>query len=102
LGRIVGPNQESAMKRPFSERLEAYPELKEYMEKMLDIVENTEGTLEKADDAELQVVENMRKIGATALQQWAVQQGQAVESQWTKEHPTALKHGKKKSTGKQP
>ena len=90
------------MKKSFSERLESYPELKEHVERMLDIVENTAGTVEKADDAEIQVVENMRKIGATALQQWAAQQEKAIESKWTKEHPTALKHGKKKSIGEQP
>jgi hypothetical protein len=89
------------MRRPFSERLEAYPELKEHIERMLDVVENTERTADRADDAEIQVVENMRKIGATALQQWAMQREKAVGAEWAEEHPTSLKHGKKKSTGKQ-
>lgn len=90
------------MKKPFPERLEAYPELKEHIERMLDVIENIAGTADKADDAEIYVVENMRKIGATALQEWAIQREQTVESKWIEEYPTSLKHGKKKSTGKQP
>ena len=69
---------------------------------MLDVVENIERKADLADDAEIQVVENMRKLGSAALQEWATQRGQSVESEWIKKHPTASKHGKKKFIGKQP
>ena len=44
----------------------------------------------------------MRKIGAAALQEWAVQRDKTAGANWTEEHPTSIKHGKKKFTGKLP
>jgi hypothetical protein len=70
------------------------------MEYMLDVVENLDGRADKANDAEILVVDNMRKIGATALQEWAVQRDKATTAKWSEEHPTSIKHGKKKSIGK--
>lgn len=87
------------MDRTFVERIEAYPELKKHVEKMLDVVENIEGKADKANDAEILVVDNMRKIGATALEEWAVQREKAATSKWAEENPTSIKHGKKKSAG---
>lgn len=89
------------MGKSFTERLEAHPELKRHVEQMLDVVENIDGRADKANDAEIQVVDNMRKIGAAALQEWAVQRDKTVTANWNEEHPTSIKHGKKKFTGKQ-
>jgi hypothetical protein len=88
------------MERSFIERMEAYPELKKLMEHMLDVVENVEGKADKANDAEILVVDNMRKIGAIALQEWATQRDKTATAKWVEEHPTSIKHGKKKSIGK--
>jgi len=88
------------MEKSFTERMEAYPELKKHMEQMLDVVENIGGRADRANDAEVLVVDNMRKIGATALQEWAVQRDKAATEKWSEEHPTSIKHGKKKSIGK--
>lgn len=87
------------MDKTFVERIEAYPELKKHVEKMLDVVENIGGKADKANDAEFLVVDNMRKIGATALEEWAVQREKAATSKWSEENPTSIKHGKKKSIG---
>ncbi|MDR2540007.1 MAG: hypothetical protein LBC45_05410, partial [Chlamydiales bacterium] len=80
---------------------EAHPELKRHIEQKLDVVENIEGKADKANDAEIQVVDNMRKFGAVTLQEWATQREKATSANWTAEHPTTIKQGKKKSTGKQ-
>lgn len=90
------------MEKSFVERIEAYPELKKHIERMLDVVENVGGKANMADDAEIQVVDNMRKIGAAALQEWSVQRDQAVTLKWTEAHPTSIKHGKKTSLGNYP
>jgi len=42
----------------------------------------------------------MRKIGAAALQEWAIQRDKTATAKWSEEHPTSIKHGKKKSIGK--
>jgi hypothetical protein len=90
------------MKRSFTERMETYPELKEHMERMLDVIENIEGKADRANDAEIQVVDNMRKIGAAALQEWAAHREKTTTSKWVEEHPTSIKHGKKKFIGELP
>ena len=89
------------MERSFEERMEAYPKLKKHIEDMLDVIENVGRRANKANDAEIQVVDNMRKIGAAALQEWAVQREQIATAEWIEGHPTCIKHGKKKCIGKQ-
>lgn len=84
------------------ERLEAHPELQKYVEAMLDIAEDVTGTLKKADDAEIKIVDTIRKMGATLLNEWATHQEQTTTAQWKKEHPEAEGHGKKKFIGKLP
>lgn len=87
------------MEKSFTERMEAYPELKEHIEQMLNVVENIDGRADKANNAEILVVDNMRKIGASALQEWAVQRNKEATEKWSKEHPKSIKHGKKKCVG---
>jgi hypothetical protein len=45
------------------QRLEPHPELKPRFETLLGIVENRDGALEKADDAESQVLQAVRQLG---------------------------------------
>ena len=40
------------MRKSFTERLEAHPELKQHIEHMLDVVENVDRRADKANDAE--------------------------------------------------
>ncbi len=54
------------MKKPLYERLEAHPKLKNHIEAMLE-AEHVNGTLKKADDAEIKIVENMRKLNHDLL-----------------------------------
>jgi hypothetical protein len=87
------------MDKSFAERMKAYPELKKHIDQMLDVIENVGGKANKANDAEIQVIDNMRKIGATALQEWAAQREKTASAQWVEEHPTSIKHGKKSPLG---
>ncbi len=48
-----GSNEELFMEQSFTERVEAYPELKKHIEAMLDVVENMGGRSDKANDAEI-------------------------------------------------
>lgn len=90
------------MEKSLAEKLEKYPELKKHVEEMLNIVEDSNNTLRKADDAEIKVVDNMRKTGATLLRAWANNQENKTKYEWTKENIISKKHGKKKSIGKLP
>jgi len=52
-------------------RLNQHPSLRQRMEELLNIVENTKGDCEKANDAEQYVIDELRKMGNDALTCWA-------------------------------
>ena len=51
----------------FINRLKRHPKLRERMEVLLNVVENTAGDCTKADDAEHYAIEELRKMGNDAL-----------------------------------
>src|SRR2546426_8074929 len=57
--------------RRLEERLREYPELRARFEAMLAIVENADGDIVKADEAEERVIQELRQLGQSALQGWA-------------------------------
>jgi hypothetical protein len=79
------------------ERLTAHPQLKERIEALLAIVEDTDADVTQADEAERRVIAELRRMGNEALCSWAAHQEavqQAVVGQ-----PGAVRAGKKNSTG---
>lgn len=80
-------------------RLSHHPQLRERIETLLNIVDNVAGDCAKADAAEQAVIEELRKLGNAALQEWAEQAvHQAVENVRAQQ-PTLQGNGKKKSGG---
>ncbi len=53
------------------ERLDRHPVLRNRVESLLRVVEDTEGDGEKADAAEQRVIEELRQMGHEALTAWA-------------------------------
>ena len=84
--------------RNLLERLEKHPELKERFEMILDIVENTSGDVEKADEAERRAIEAVRQLGNEILQGWAQRQHQKKEHECDQNVELSRKE-KKRSTG---
>lgn len=79
----------------FEHRLNAHPELRAKFEILLSVVENAQGDLIEADAAEQRVIEEIRKLGQTALQEWATKQQQRQSEAFSRENPTANRSGKK-------
>jgi hypothetical protein len=52
-------------------RLERRPEVKARVLRLLDMVENTDGDLNRADEAEQWAIEELRALGRELLQSWA-------------------------------
>ena len=81
------------------DRLQAHPVLRERFEALLAMVEAEGGTLERADDVELRVIEELRRLGHELLQDWAagkvIQRTAAVRQP----APAVPGHGQKNSTG---
>lgn len=92
------PIETQVERRNLSERLEQHPELKERFEMILDIVENTSGDVEKADEAERRAIEAVRQLGNEIVQGWAQRQHQKKENEWDQKGELSRKE-KKLSTG---
>lgn len=88
----------SIRRRSLEERLKDHPELRGRFEMILEIVENTAGDVEKADEAERRVIEELRQLGHEALHEWARCQHQKREEELGK-RPDVSRKVKKTSTG---
>ena len=84
--------------RDLLRRLGEYPELKAKIENMLAIIENAGGDVEKADEAERRIIEELRQAGNEILQSWAQRQQQKKEGEY-KAKPGVNRKQKKLSTG---
>lgn len=82
-------------------RLGAHPELRSRTESLLLAVEDEAGELKKADEAEMRVIEEMRRTGKVALQAWAQRQVD-ITSQETRQVGKVWSEGKKYSAGTPP
>jgi|WetSurMetagenome_2_1015567.scaffolds.fasta_scaffold60290_3 hypothetical protein len=76
------------------QRLGKYPGLKDRMEALLAIVENRDGRLEKADDAEEAVIQQVRLLGQRVLGEWAQQQAERKAQEMVQLNPSACKDKK--------
>jgi hypothetical protein len=80
----------------FLKELDNHPSLKNRFKEILAISANT-GTdpIKLANEAEMQVIEQMRKLGSETLQEWATKESTRVASNVAKQTSTAKKHVKK-------
>ena len=78
------------------ERLRVYPQLRERSEALLAIVEDR-AAITRADEAERQVIAEVRRMGNAALCSWAAHQ-EAAQRATVGQQGTA-RAGKKNSTG---
>ena len=61
----------SSTPQDFLDRLQHHPDLQAEFEAILDIVDNSEGDVVKADDAEERVSQELQRLGQRAIQSWA-------------------------------
>lgn len=80
------------------ERLENHSQLKARIEAMLDVVENADGAVVKADAAEQRFIEELRLMGLDAMQAWANRKQATVEAESDARSDLSRKE-KKESTG---
>ena len=83
-------------KLSLEDRLRAHPHLKNRIETLLNIVEDTASNVDKADDAEQLVIDELRRLGNDALHDWAhCKESQRTEGTLANESNKPIK-GKKK------
>ncbi len=79
-------------------RLNGHPGLRSRVESMLLVVDDEMGNLQEADAAEMQLIEEMRRMGQESLQAWA--NGQAAKAAEIVGQESGIwRGGKKNSSG---
>jgi hypothetical protein len=79
-------------------QLDKHPQLKARIKAMMDVVENAEGDVVRADEAEQRFIEELRLMGLEAMQAWAERKQKKVESLSDNRSDLTRKE-KKESTG---
>jgi hypothetical protein len=92
----------SEKKVNFEERFKKYPYLRSRVESILDIVEDASGNIDKADEAEQLLIDEMRQMGKEALHDWAVGKEQEKVKDLLHDRDGIKKHSKKKFPGTRP
>jgi hypothetical protein len=82
-------------------RLNQHPRLKNRIDSLLQVVENTAGDVTLADAAERRVIEEIRQMGHEALESWAVRQVEQTAGA-LEQAPGLWRNGQKKSVGTAP
>lgn len=91
--KIAGGKHESVAKR-----LERHPELRERMERLLDLVENISGDVKLADEAERRAIDELRQMGQEVMQSWG-QRLSNKESHELEAKGRVIRQSKKTSIG---
>ena len=87
--------------KELTELLNKYPDIKKRVEEMLLFVDGAKEEISLADEAEERVIEGVRGIGFSLMENWARRQVNKSSERIKKSLPKAQKHSKKKSAGKQ-
>jgi hypothetical protein len=82
-------------KKSTDERLKAHPILQGRIEAILDIVEGSAGEVERADEAERRMIEEVRQLGNEALHGWAERKVGEQEGRMIGQGEGVKRNGKK-------
>ena len=78
-----------------AQRLSRFPSLKNRIELLINIIEDSAGDCQKADEAEMKVIEELRRMGSEVLHCWSEHKIEKASGHFNKEYSTAVKSGKK-------
>jgi hypothetical protein len=88
--------------RSLEERLNAHPHLRDRFYQILSIAEDSDGEINKADEAEQRVIDELQRLGQEVLEDWAAsKEKQSAEQLKIASDRKVSGHGKKNSTGTQ-
>lgn len=90
--------KDAAKSEQVAQRLERHPEVMARVLRLLDVMENTQGDVRRADDAERRAIDELRAMGQEVLQGWGMHLAQK-EAQALQASGGVVRQGKKNSTG---
>jgi hypothetical protein len=83
----------------FAQRISRYPSLKNRIELLMNVIEDCAGDCQKANEAEMRVIEELRQMGNEALHSWSELKIEQASEEFNKAHSAAVKSSKKNSGG---
>jgi len=86
----------NADEKRFLERLRQHPELLARFESILELAHSPEGPLKTADEVEELLIEELRQLGNTSMNQWAVRAEQRVGDDLKAQDQTVRSRKKKR------
>ena len=78
------------------EQLRQHPEMMERLRSILDLTRNAEGPLKTADEVEELLIQELRQLGKTSMNQWAAQAEERVSHELKGQDPTIRSRKKKR------
>jgi uncharacterized protein with PhoU and TrkA domain len=78
------------------EQLRARPEMLERVQSILELASSTEGSLKTADEVEELLIQEMRRLGNTTMNQWAAGAEERVGRELKQQDATVLSRKKKR------
>lgn len=82
-------NQFTSQEIQLIEQLRQNPELMSRFQSILDIACNADGPLKTADEVEELLIQEVRRLGNTTMNQWAAQAEERVSQELKKQDPTS-------------
>lgn len=86
----------SAQEQQLIERLREHPQLMERFQSILEISAQTEGPPKSADEVEALLIEEMRRLGNTTMEDWAASAEQRLGEQLEQKDGSARVRKKKR------
>ena len=88
-------SQLSTQEQQLIERLRRHPELMERFQSILEISADVDGPIKTADEVEALLIEEMRRLGNTAMGGWAASVEERLSQQLQHTEPSARARKKK-------
>ena len=90
------PSQLTSQEMQLIEQLRQNPEIMARVQSILDITRNAEGPLKSADEVEGLLIQEMRRLGKTTMNQWAAPAEVGVVQELKEQDPTIRSRKKKR------
>jgi Lon protease-like protein len=83
----------------FLEKLRDHPHLYERLRSLVDLADSASHTLASADQVESELLEQIRRLGATTMASWAARAEESAVGEMLGDQPTARLKKKRPSNG---
>ena len=92
----TGCNEFSQAEVQLLEQLRQQPEIRERVQSILDITGNANGPLKTADEVEELLIQELRRLGNTSMNQWATGAEERVSQELKRQDSTVRSRKKKR------